>query len=68
MKTINLNKIEKKSIEVEGVDRSDYPDFCDTYFSRAVWLSGLPLTDEELEAMTDQCGDLLNELAHESIW
>ena len=30
---IAFNKLE--NIEVDGVDTSDYPDFCDAFFSRA---------------------------------
>jgi hypothetical protein len=39
-------------IEVDGIDYSDAPDFCDAYISQAVWEDTLePLTDDELEAL-----------------
>ena len=53
-------------IEIDGIDSRDYPDFCDAYFSHAVYADTLePLTDDELEALTDYHGDLLNALCHE---
>lgn len=56
-------------LEVSGVDRSDFPDFCDAYFSDGlvhIDREGLrPLTDTELEWLTEDCGEKLNEMAHE---
>ena len=40
------------SIQIEGVDPSDYPDFCDAYISYAE-IDGRPATDEELDKLND---------------
>lgn len=41
--------------EVDGVDTRDYPDFCDAYFSRAIFAD----TGEELnEAQLDRLKNL----------
>ena len=54
-------------VEVEGADSRDYPDFCDAYFSRAVFADTLEeLTDDELIELTDTYGDVVNEMAFES--
>ena len=54
-------------LDVAGVDRQDYPDFCDAYFTYGVWKNtGKELTDEELEILTDQNPEVLNEMAYES--
>jgi hypothetical protein len=41
------------SIEIDGVDERDAPDFVDTYVSYAEWNDGIELTDEELEQLND---------------
>ena len=64
--SIELNNIDISSIELDGVDSQDYPDFSDTFVSYALWKNGQELTEEELIALTDQHGELINQLAHES--
>ena len=55
-------------IEVDGANPRDYPDFSDAYISYAVWKdTGEELTDEELEQLTDENSDLVNEKAHEDM-
>ena len=63
-------KIEFKEVEnlqVDGVDPKDYPEFCDAFFN-AGWhiKEDRELTDEELEYLTDNYPEYLNELAYES--
>ena len=41
-------------IEVDGIDYSDAPDFCDAYISAATWEdTGEPLTEAELEELNE---------------
>jgi len=64
--TLNGREVDPSSIEIENVDRSDYPDFCDAYIGQAVWMNdGTALNDEELEQLTNEQGELVNELANE---
>jgi hypothetical protein len=51
------------NLEIEGIYISDYPDFCDAYFCYAEWENGTPLTDNELEELTRERGDVVNEMA-----
>jgi len=41
-----------KNIEIEGIDPSDYPDFCDAYISSAE-IDGRPATEKELDELND---------------
>jgi hypothetical protein len=41
------------SIEVDGVDERDAPDFVDSYISYAEWNDGIELTDDELEQLNN---------------
>jgi hypothetical protein len=53
-------------VEIDGVDSRDYPDFCDAYFSHAVFKDTLEeLSDEELEQLTEDNPDVVNEMAYE---
>ena len=64
---LNGRKVNIRSIEVDGVDGSDYPDFCDAYICYAEWEgTDIELTDDELEQLTNENGDIVHDLAHES--
>jgi len=62
---MKLNGREIKNWEIDGVDSSDYPDFCDAYFSYAEYEDGTPLTDDELEGLSYNYSDVINEAAME---
>ena len=53
--------IDKSTIEMDGIDLKDYPDFCDAYISYAEDKTGRPLTDEELEAIP-------SDFVYEQVW
>jgi hypothetical protein len=55
------------SIEIEDIDRDDYPRFSDAYASYAEWEDGTELTDDELDELTDNQPDLINQLALETL-
>ena len=59
--------VDYQSLEVEGIDTRDYPDFCDAYFSSGCYEDGTPLTDDELDQLTILAGDVLWEMAFESL-
>ena len=62
-----LNGKKVVDLEVDGVDSSDYPDFSDAYFSSGCYEDGTPLTDDELENLTILAGDVLFEMAFDSL-
>ena len=41
-----------ENLEVEGIDPSDYPDFCDAYISYAD-IDGREATEKELDELND---------------
>tara|TARA_R110001632_G_scaffold29145_1_gene77531 strand:+ start:272 stop:469 length:198 start_codon:yes stop_codon:yes gene_type:complete len=47
---LNYTKIE--DVEVDGIDTSDYPDFCDAYIVAATY-KGRAMTDEELDTLNE---------------
>ena len=65
MATLNGRKV--IDIEVDGVDPRDFPDFSDAYFSYACYEDGTPLTEQELDKLADQNGDILYEKAFDSL-
>ena len=55
-----------KDLEIAGVDRADYPEFCDAFFTFGIWAdSGKELTDNELDDLTMFYPEIVNEMAHE---
>lgn len=63
----NGKEVDPRSIEIDGVDRRDYPDFTDAYVDYAEYTDGTPLSDRELEAFTDNYGEIVNQIAHDSL-
>ena len=64
---LKLTGIDYGSIEIDGVNSSDYPDYADVYISYAEWKDGAPLTDDELDKLNelDEFNDYAHELAHD---
>jgi len=59
-------RINMSSIELDGIDRSDSPDFSDAHVSYAEFDDGKPLNNEQLEWLTNELGST-GEL-HELVW
>ena len=64
---INGKQVDLGSIELDGVESWDRPDYADAYASAATFTDGSPLSDDELEELTDKHGDIINMRAHEMI-
>ena len=47
---IDFEKVE--NIEVDGIDMTDYPEFCDAFISYAE-IDGIECTDEQLEEINE---------------
>ena len=60
---MKLHGREIENAEIDGVDGSDYPDFCDAFFSYAEYEDGTPLTDAELEQLGEENAEMINQLA-----
>ena len=47
---MEYTKIE--NVEVDGIDTSDYPDFCDAFIASADY-DGKPMTDVQLDELNE---------------
>jgi len=65
--TITLNEKEVCNLEIDGVDSSDYPDFCDAYISYACYVDGTPLSDDEMNQLNEMYPEIVNQMAFESL-
>lgn len=59
---MNIEAVDLVSLEVDGLDMKDYPDFCDAYFSAGYYLDGTKLADEDLEELSND-----RELVHQAV-
>tara|TARA_R110000868_G_scaffold136447_1_gene349434 strand:+ start:30428 stop:30640 length:213 start_codon:yes stop_codon:yes gene_type:complete len=53
---INGKEVDLKSIEFDGIDYKDYPDFCDAYISNAQFKDETDLSIQELEQLQIELG------------
>lgn len=65
---MELNGKKVIDVSVDGVDYRDYPDFCDAFFSEGYYEDGTPLTDEELDALSDKYPDDLWDAAYKRMF
>jgi hypothetical protein len=65
---LQLNGRTVVDARVDGIDMSDYPDFCDAYFESACYEDGTALTDDELIDLTDQNQEILHEMVYDLIY
>jgi hypothetical protein len=65
---LQLNGRTVVDARVDGIDMSDYPDFCDAYFESACYEDGTALTDDELDDLTDQNPETLHEMIYDQIY
>ena len=56
------------SLQVDGIDTRDYPDFCDAYFSHGEYEDGEEMSDEALQELTEENSDLLYDKIIEIIY
>ena len=49
--------VDSSSIYIGGIDRRDYPDYCDAHVEDATFMDGTPLNDEELNDLTEQMAE-----------
>jgi hypothetical protein len=60
-------EVDHSSLEVDGIDHSDYPDYVDAYFSYGKYMDGAEMTDDELSQLSDEDPDLLDTTVLDSI-
>ena len=65
---MSINWEQLESVCVEGVDSTDYPKFCDAYYSEAYHrIEERLLTEDELVQLGEDYPENLNEMAFQSL-
>lgn len=59
---INNKEVDLGSIEIGGIDTSDYPDFSDAFVEYAESVNGYGLTEAECELLQDKYSDIIYDL------
>jgi hypothetical protein len=59
-KEVNIN-----TIKIEDVHSWDYPEYCDAFVSFAKFIDGKTLSPRQLDIITDNYPELINDLAHQ---
>ena len=63
--TIDGKLVDLKSVDFDGIDHSDAPDYSDAFIVSAEFEDGTPLIEAQLETLFDICGyDLLMDFIH----
>lgn len=65
---LNGKEVERGSIEIDGINPKDYPDFSDAYISAASYVDGTPVDDNDLGQLEDENYGLVNDLAHDRLF
>lgn len=58
---IDIKDINWNSLDIDGIDTADYPDFCDAFAISGYTKDGRELTDDELEYINDHYRDFIYE-------
>jgi hypothetical protein len=60
-------EIDYNTIELDGIDTKDYPDFCDAYISYCEYTDGTELSDIDYNKLNDD-GDLIHKLVYKKLF
>tara|TARA_R100001594_G_scaffold3638_1_gene13532 strand:+ start:582 stop:797 length:216 start_codon:yes stop_codon:yes gene_type:complete len=60
-KEVNIN-----TIKIDNVYSWDYPEYCDAFVSFAKFIDGKTLSPRQLDTITDNYQELVNDLAHQT--
>lgn len=63
---MNTKEINYSTLEIDGIDYNDAPDFCDAYFCYGEYTDGTPLPDSVLEDLS--CSDLKYEHVNQVVY
>lgn len=61
---MDFNKI--TDVQIEGIDMTDYPDFCDAYIERCA-VDGIEATEEQLDAINAD-SRFVHEQVYKELW
>ena len=64
---LNGKQVDQRSLEIDGVDSRDYPDFCDAFISYATFEDGAELSDDEMDELNDKYPEVVWDMAFQSL-
>ena len=64
MITVNEKIVDVGSLEIDGVDHRDAPDFSDAFFSAGQFKDGSDMSDDDLNELANQHPELLEEMIY----
>lgn len=64
---INDKEVDIGTIEIGGIDLSDYPDFADAFVEYAESVNGYGLTEAECELLQDKYSDIIYDLIIDNV-
>ena len=62
-----MKEIDFSSLQVDGIDSKDYPDFSDAYICYGEYTDGTPLEDVDLQTLNDDAS-LIYDLVLKTIY
>jgi len=63
----HLDNLKPHNVELEGIETSDYPDFCNAFVKYAEHINGEVFTDQELDYFNENYADEVYELVIKQI-
>lgn len=60
---VNGKEVDRQSLEVDGVDANDYPDFSDAFVCKGFFKDGTKMSEDDLNEFNDTHSDVAQELA-----
>jgi gamma-glutamylcysteine synthetase len=68
IQSLRTKEVDLDSLEIEGIDHSDHPDYVDAYFSYGIYADGIEMTDIELETFKEDNPDLFYQKLNEFLY
>tara|TARA_B110000285_G_scaffold213045_1_gene257071 strand:+ start:99 stop:299 length:201 start_codon:yes stop_codon:yes gene_type:complete len=62
-----MNIYDLRNVVIDGICMADYPDFVDAYIAEATDARGNPLSDEQLEELTNDNSEFVQQMAHDEV-
>jgi hypothetical protein len=63
--TVDGKLVDTETIEIDGIDRKDYPDFADAYIASAQFADGAALNDQQIDKLNDIAYGWVNKTIHD---
>jgi len=64
---VDGKEVDRYTIELDGIDTNDYPDFVDAYITAAKFKDGTPLDGDQIDQLNDNYYGLAQELAGDQV-